>query len=94
MAKTTPTKDKEIYRYPGKEQLQYFLTKHSKLFNFSEIERMCSFPGGTMRHICAGTRSMDNSQYKKVQEIVLPKLCEFVFLLQNYSATKEVTSRY
>jgi hypothetical protein len=37
---------------------------------------------------------MDNSQYKKVQEIVLPKLCEFVFLLQNYSATKEVTSRY
>ncbi len=81
---TTRTKEKEVYRIPGREQMQLFLAKHSKLFNFSELERMCGFPDGTLRHICKGTRDMDNRQYQKMQEIVLPKLCELIFLLQNY----------
>lgn len=76
---------KEIYRYPGKQQLTAFLKENSKLFNLSELERQCNFPSGTLRHICAGTRDMDNQQYKKVQQIILPKLCEVVFLLQNYN---------
>jgi hypothetical protein len=83
------TKDKEIYRYPGPTQLQAFLQVHSKLFNFSELERICLFPSGTLRHICAGSRPMTNDQYKKVQELILPKLCEVVLLLQLYSATNE-----
>jgi hypothetical protein len=54
------------------------------MFNFSEIERLCEFPTATLRHICAGSRLMDNTQYKKLQDVLLPKLCEMVVLMQLY----------
>lgn len=85
MATKKKAQEKDIYRIPGPVQLQSFLQKNSKLFNFSELERICSFPSGTLRHICAGSRKMDNHQYQKVQELILPKLCEFVVLLQLYN---------
>lgn len=94
MQKTTirpKAKEKELYRIPGPVQLQCYLVKHSKLFNFSEIERLCELPSGTLRHICAGSRDMDHRQYAKMQEIILPMLTEIVFLLQNYKATQQMT---
>ncbi len=86
MAKKTV--QKEIYRFPGPQQLQSFLKAHSKLFNYSELERMCEFSSGTLRHFCAGTREMKNAEYVKLQEIVLPKLCEVVLLLQYYGVNQ------
>lgn len=88
MATKKKVQEKDIYRIPGPVQLQSFLQKNSKLFNFSELERICSFPSGTLRHICAGSRKMDHQQYEKVQELILPKLCEFVVLLQLYDRSQ------
>ena len=81
---TSKKTQQEIYRMPGRKQLQAFLRLHSKLFNLSEMERVCSFPDGTLRFIAAGSREMDNSHYKTIQEKILPKMCEFVVLLQMY----------
>lgn len=76
----------DIMRMPGNVQFQRFLYDNPALFNLSEFERLCNFPGGRLRHIRAGSRDMTESEYKKVQEVLLPKLCEAVLLLQLYQA--------
>lgn len=78
------TKQKEILRLPGTKQFQAFIEANHKLLNFTEIERQCRFGSGTLRYICAGTRAMTDDQYRTIQKVILPKMCEFVFLLQNY----------
>lgn len=75
----------EIFRMPGTKQFQAFLQNNPGLFNLSEIERICGFPGGRLRHIRAGSREMTTMEYKKVQECIMPKLCEAILLLQLYS---------
>lgn len=79
---TTPKPLKGIQSGPYTFTL--FLRRNSKLFNLSELERACKFSSGTLRHIAAGTRDLDRSQYRAIQEIVLPKMCEVAFILQNY----------
>lgn len=81
--KKTPTK--EIYRIPGRHQLQAFIQSHSNLLNLSELERLCGFSSGTLRHIRSGTRDLEQFQYEKMREILLPKFCELVLLLQLYT---------
>jgi hypothetical protein len=78
-----------LYRLPGKKQLQGFLQANSKLFNYSELERMCGFSSGTLRHFCAGSRTMQDSEYETLKEKVLPKLCEVVLLLQWYPVKEQ-----
>lgn len=80
----TRVSTKEIYRFPGKVELTGFLKANRGLFNLSELERACEFPSATLRHICAGSRPMENDHYKKLKELLLPKMCEFVLLLQHY----------
>jgi hypothetical protein len=69
---------------PGKEVLQDFMKINGQIFNVSEIERMCELPNGSFRHIRAGSRILHETQYKQIQAILLPKLCELVYILQNY----------
>lgn len=73
-----------IFRYPGKQELSGFLKENSKLFNLSELERVAELPNSTLRHICAGSRSMQTDEYQKLKRAVLPKMCEFILLLQHY----------
>lgn len=84
-----------VFRYPGQEQLTVFLKDNRQLLNLSELERICNFPSGTLRHICAGTRTMEPAQYNKIKEALLPKLSEFVLLLQLHQGkTRYELSRY
>jgi hypothetical protein len=62
----------------------YLTREKSDIFNLAELERLCGFPSGTLRHIRAGSRTATREQYKKVREILAPLLCEWVFALQNY----------
>lgn len=73
-----------IFRYPGKQELAKFLQANSKFFNLSEFERTCGFSSGTLRHISAGSREMQPDEYERLRVAILPKLCEFVLLLQHY----------
>jgi hypothetical protein len=75
----------EICRLPGTKQFTAFIRANPDFFNLSAIERLCDFPNGTLRHIRAGTRIMQPEQYKKIQEVILPKMCEGVLLLQLYT---------
>jgi hypothetical protein len=77
------TNNKQIQRIPGTKQFQLFLKENGDIFNFSELERLCDFSIGTLRYVTKG-RELTIQQYRKVQKCVLPKLCEAVFLLQNY----------
>jgi len=81
-------KELPIYRIPGKEQLQGFLRENKDLFNFSEIERISQIPQSTLRYICAEksvARTLREIDYQKLKTAILPKMCEFVLLLQNYT---------
>jgi hypothetical protein len=80
-----PVKKRELRVAPGPEILRDFLQEHSSMFNLTEIERMCKLPNGSFRLIRTGSRNLRPDQYKKLRDAVLPKMCEFVFLLQNYS---------
>lgn len=77
----------DIHRFPGPQQLTLFFQLVGDIFNMSEIERQCKFPSGTLRHVRTNGRPMRDSEYKKLQEILMPKMCELVFLLQNYQST-------
>jgi len=69
----------------GQQTFQEFFSKHRDLFNMTELERICGTPAGTLRHIAKGDRICSRQLYVKLQEKILPKLCEMVFILQNYS---------
>jgi len=69
---------------PGKDAVSSYLRANGALFNVSEMERMAGFAPSTLRHICAGNRSMKSEEYERLQTAILPKLCEFVMFLQNY----------
>jgi len=86
VAKSKPTKQKpvSIVMEPGEQAVASYLRKNGALFNVSEMERMAGFAPSTLRHICAGNRSMKTEEYKRLQSVILPKLCEFVMFLQNY----------
>jgi len=79
-----PVKPAEIFRYPGKVELAGFLKSNSKLFNLSELERVCEIPSSTLRQICATGREMRTDEYQKLKKVLLPNLCELVLLLQHY----------
>lgn len=84
-SKSKPAKTKNtIIVRPGREALQGFLRTNSKLFNVSELERIAGLSGSTLRHICAGSREMQQDEYNRLKSSMLPKLCECVLFLQNY----------
>lgn len=77
-------KKRELRVAPGPEVLKAFMQANSSMFNLTEMERMCKLPNGSFRLIRTGSRNVTAEQYKKMRDEILPKMCEFVFLLQNY----------
>lgn len=79
---------------PGREALTSFMRKNGDLFNLTSMERLCKLPNGKLRHIRAGSRMIEKETYIKVQQVIGPKLCEFVFILQNNLELEDNTSLY
>ena len=78
------TKKTPLKLPPGRTAFEASLQANKNLFNLSEWERLIGAPSGTLRHISTGSRLTSLEQYKELQKIILPKMCEMVFTLQNY----------
>ena len=85
-------KKQQIETVTGMQALQAFMKEHGGLFNLTEMERQCGLNNGKLRHISAGSRVIEPDTYNSVQEVVLPKMCQLVFILQNYGNQVEIYS--
>lgn len=69
---------------PGKQGLQGFLNDNSRLFNITQIEKIAKIPDGQLRHICVGSKNIEDKHFELLRKNFLPYLCQFVLLLQHY----------
>lgn len=80
-----PVEKRNLLLAAGAVTFQEYLKANAEMFNLTELERMMKLPNGTLRHIRTGARVATPKLYENLRTEILPKMCELVFVLQNYS---------
>lgn len=73
-----------VMMIPGPQAMEYWLGTNSDLFNITRVELLSALSNSSLRQVVTGKRKLSLKQYTALQEGLLPKLLQAVFILQNF----------